>query len=136
MQSSVSWREKTFEGPLILLAKVSPLGLVSTFLTLDPNLPLARVRWRSRQDEANEDSLPVLAAHDVEAEAPALLVEDHLSGLPRIALFDTWSGNKLQGLPQIEISNVNRPKDYFLRGGKIIIIRALAITITPVCNIA
>ena len=99
MQSSVSWREKTFEGPLILLAKVSPLGLVSTFLTLDPNLPLARVRRRSREDEANEDSLPVLAAHDVEAEAPALLVEDDLSGLPRIALFDTWSGNKLQGLP-------------------------------------
>ena len=86
MQSSVSWREKTFEGPLILLAKVSPLGLTGKYVSHDPNLPLARVRWRPREDEANEYSLAVLAAHDVEAEAPALLVEDDLSGLPRIAL--------------------------------------------------
>ena len=34
------------------------------------------------QDEADEDAVGVLAAHDVEAEAAALLVEDNLPALP------------------------------------------------------
>ena len=84
MQSSVSWREKTFEGPLILLAKVSPLGLTGKYVSHDPNLPLARVRWRPREDEANEYSPAVLAAHDVEAEAGRALVQHHVARVPQI----------------------------------------------------
>ena len=52
---------------------------------------MARVGGGPRQDEADEDPLPVLAAHNVEPEAPALLVKGNLSRIPKIILFDTWS---------------------------------------------
>ena len=48
----------------------------------ESNSPLTSVGRRSGEDEGYEDALPVLAAHDVEAEAAALLVEDNLPALP------------------------------------------------------
>ena len=80
----------------------------------DPDLPLARIGGGARQDEADEDSLPVLAAHDVEAEAPALLVEDDLSRLPKSNLFDTWSRElKLQGLLKLKYQMSTVPRIIF-----------------------
>jgi hypothetical protein len=48
------------------------------------NSYLTRVSWTARQDERDEDSLPILSAHNVEAQAGLALHQHHCSRLSEI----------------------------------------------------